>query len=303
MTKPLAILVSDIHLSHLPPAYRKLEPDWYEAMRRHLRRLAGFAERLEVPVLCAGDVFHKWNSPPKLINFAIDEMPILFNSIPGQHDLPHHRLDAIHESAYQTLRKTREGHSSKRMKVHHFPWGCSPYEEETELCPRRFNIALLHRFVNGPQPSVFSTRVESTTKYIQQEFEGFDLVVCGDHHSHFVVEPMKTAHKNEYPLIINVGQFLCRNRGESQHPNMLLLYEDMTFDQLGEKHHLDIFDDEAPTEEAAPPSTDLEPIFNQLDDLVLESKNLEDVISMLNNLSTRSKSSIQLIRSILDERQ
>lgn len=305
MSKPIAILVADIHLSHVAPNYRKLEPDWYEAMRRPLRDLASYSEEYEVPVLCAGDVFHKWNSPPKLINFAIEEIPHVFASIPGQHDLPHHRLDAVRDSAYHTLNMSRPTDSNwfKRIKVHYFPWGCSPYQEETELCSRRFNIALLHRFVNYSTESLWSTSKESMVQYIQEEFEGFDLVVCGDHHRHFVIDPPKNTRK-DLPKIVNVGQFLCRNRGESKHPNMFLLYDDMDVVQLRYRTNLDSFDEEcSDNDNLNPPLTDLGPLLSSLDALTIETRNLEDIIKMLSNAKSRSGASIQLIRSILDERQ
>ena len=108
--KPVALVCSDIHLCHTRPTSRSAEPDWYEAMARRLHQVDEIASYQQVPVLCAGDVFDRWNSPPELINFAIKNMPPMW-AVPGQHDLPHHRLDEVHRSglwmrAYQCIKES-----------------------------------------------------------------------------------------------------------------------------------------------------------------------------------------------------
>ena len=44
MGKVLAILCSDIHLSHNAPVARSAEPDWYIAMKRPLDEIADLAK-------------------------------------------------------------------------------------------------------------------------------------------------------------------------------------------------------------------------------------------------------------------
>ncbi|GAG04154.1 unnamed protein product, partial [marine sediment metagenome] len=148
MSKVLALLCSDLHLSHVPPAARSAESDWYAAMKRpldeirELARLHGKADGLkQVKILCAGDVFdssgadrRRWNSPPELINFAIDALPEGMYCIPGQHDLPNHNYGEIKRSAYWTLAKAGKLHNLPPGKsmllrldgsatVTAFPWG------------------------------------------------------------------------------------------------------------------------------------------------------------------------------------
>ena len=89
---PIAVAISDVHLSHTPPPARSEEPDWYEAMRRPLKQVEYIARRNEVPIICAGDLFHRWWSPPPLVNFAIKTCPKMF-AIPGQHDLQYHQYN------------------------------------------------------------------------------------------------------------------------------------------------------------------------------------------------------------------
>ena len=105
----IALLVGDIHLSAKAPLCRAKEPDWFEAMARPLMELVDLQKQIGKesdgipPILCAGDVFDRWNSPPELINFALEYLPPQMYSIPGQHDLPNHNYNEIDRSAYWTL--------------------------------------------------------------------------------------------------------------------------------------------------------------------------------------------------------
>ena len=101
----IAIVCSDIHLSHKPPLARSGEPDWYVAMARPLNELRGLHSDYGVPVVIAGDIFDRWNSPPELIRFALDNLPKGAWVIPGQHDLPYHDYGALNRSALGVLIK------------------------------------------------------------------------------------------------------------------------------------------------------------------------------------------------------
>ena len=54
-------------------------------MQRSLEQIRDLQKEFDCPVICAGDIFDKWNSPPELINFAYDNLPEIY-AIPGQHD-------------------------------------------------------------------------------------------------------------------------------------------------------------------------------------------------------------------------
>ena len=100
----IAVLCSDIHLSLKCPVARSAEPNWLEATKRSLDELRSVAEEHNAHVVVAGDIFDRWNSPPEIINFAIENLPNCY-AIPGQHDLPNHRYEEIERSAYYTLIK------------------------------------------------------------------------------------------------------------------------------------------------------------------------------------------------------
>lgn len=300
----IAILVSDIHLSHHAPRYRRAEPDWYEAMARHLRRLKKWQSDFQVPVLCAGDVFHRWNSPPKLINFAIENLPKHFISIPGQHDLPNHRLEAVKDSAYWTVKQTNEKlHFVHWFDAHHFPWGTNATDVKLPGRRPHPDIALLHRYVCDKKNAYPGAPEESFVDSVQEEFREFDLVVSGDHHRHFIHPSSANG-----PKVINVGQFLCRNRGESKHPNVFLLDSDLNTTALRDHkvEALDVFNDEDEDDSSnqeAKKSLELEGMLAAIDSLSMVSRDLQGVIDMIAKTNNRSRVSIDLIRSILSERE
>jgi len=57
-----AILVGDIHLRENKPICRT--DDWEKVMKTKLTLIKDTAKKYNVPVICAGDVFHTWNASP-----------------------------------------------------------------------------------------------------------------------------------------------------------------------------------------------------------------------------------------------
>ena len=109
MKKPhrIAILCSDLHLSLQRPACRA-DDDWMGVQAGYLNQLKQLAVDSNysfgtLPIAFAGDLFDKWNVQPELINFALEHLPDGMICVPGQHDLPNHRLDQVHRSGYGVL--------------------------------------------------------------------------------------------------------------------------------------------------------------------------------------------------------
>jgi DNA repair exonuclease SbcCD nuclease subunit len=63
---PLAVLVADLHLSLQQPACRADE-NWLAVQKRYLKQLSVIG----LAVICAGDIFDRWNPSPELLVFAI----------------------------------------------------------------------------------------------------------------------------------------------------------------------------------------------------------------------------------------
>lgn len=211
--KVIAIFCSDLHLSAKPPLIRAEEKDWFGAMKYQLDQLSDMTEKHKAPIYCAGDVFDRWNSSPELINFALENLPIMF-AIPGQHDMPLHSWELLERSAFRTLVKAkkifemppREPHAlDNNFFVYGYPWGI-PIERPKLAEPWKFNtIALIHEYTWIPghsYPGASDENMASKSKY-----EGWHSVVCGDNHKGFLTKCGDTQ-------VLNCGGFMRRKSDE-----------------------------------------------------------------------------------------
>ena len=251
MNKVIAVLTSDLHLSHKSPIARSAEKSWYDAMKRSLDELRSVSEKYDVPIICTGDIFDRWNSPPELINFAIDNLPKMY-AIPGQHDLPNHRLDEIEKSAYWTLVKSGiiinlTGKNSeykfigstdfvKKAKsplcVYAFPWGI-----DIEPLPigmgGAIHLAVIHSYIWTTGHSYpGADKNQRVGKYYKQ-LEGYDVAVFGDNHQGFIIDAEygtkvalnKTGQLT--PHVMNCGTLRRRKIDEIDYkPQIGLLHSD-----------------------------------------------------------------------------
>jgi len=249
----VAIACSDIHLSLKAPLARAGEPDWLEAMKRMAYEIDEIADYHDVPVLCAGDVFDRWNSSPELINWALKHLPKLY-AIPGQHDLPTHNLDLIEKSAYWTLVKAGkihnlsvgENHGYKDMIFQGFPWGVPL--EPCERTDKRIHIALVHRYIWKKGKSYPGAPKDAHIRKQQDAHKGWDVVIYGDNHKGFLQEGDTT--------IFNCGTLLRRKSDEiGYRPQVGLILDDGTV----EPHYLNIKADIiTETEKLRTPEEDME---------------------------------------------
>lgn len=198
--KVIAIFCADLHLSLTAPIWRSNEPDWFAAMQRPLNYIKEIQFlNNDCPVLCAGDIFHRWNAPPELINFAIEYLPLNMYCIPGQHDLPLHNYDDIKKSAYWTLIKAgiiNYLHPNKCVVLDNnivlwgFPFGF-PIKATSKRIDKVINnpsikhIAIAHEYVwikGHSYPSAPPSRKVSKIKTTKL---GYDIIIYGDNHIGF----------------------------------------------------------------------------------------------------------------------
>jgi len=228
--KVIAILCADIHLSLNAPIWRSVEPDWFAAMKRPLDELRFLQEKFNCPVICAGDIFDRWNSPPELINFAYDNLPKMY-SIPGQHDLPLHKYDDIKKSAYLSLINmdiiqnilpecfVKRG----RLVLHGFPFGFPiiPLDKkwEGDKVPA-IHIAIIHEYRCMEGKSFSKAPDESYLRMNEKNLIGYDVIVYGDNHKGFITKV------NNDSTIFNCGTLLRRKSDEINYkPQVGLLSE------------------------------------------------------------------------------
>lgn len=250
--KVIAILCADIHLSAKPPIWRSAEPDWYEAMQRPLKELRDLQKEYNCPVLCAGDVFDKWNSPPELINFALKFLPNNMHCIPGQHDLPDHNYREIERSAYWTLVHagkictfTEEWRFWDDFIYRGFPFG-----SKLKPCTKkddRMKVAVIHEYKwmrghsypDAPEENKISGKLSKL---------GYDVIVYGDNHKGFLFANM------EGTTVFNCGTLMRRHSDEIDYkPQVGLLLESgkvvAHFLDISDDMHIEGVDDSTPVED------------------------------------------------------
>lgn len=221
----VAIYCSDIHLCSKPPLFRSAEPDWYEAMARPLRQLKELSVSYNVPIICAGDVFDRWNPPPELINFALTNLPVMY-SIPGQHDLPMHSYTDIKKSAYWTLvysgtlNHLEPGKSVtiNNIRLHPFPWGfeVTPLQDPHDLL---LEVAVIHAYIWTKKTGYHGAPQGKRAGRWREKLAGYDGVVFGDNHNPFII-----SLGDGRGSIVNTGGFMVRKSDDRHKPGVVLLH-------------------------------------------------------------------------------
>lgn len=181
----IAILASDIHISNCPSA-RSAELSWFAVMKRQFDELRELQILHNCPIIYAGDIFHKYNASPELINFAIENLPRGY-SIPGQHDLPDHRMDQIKKSAYHTLCEADillnledSKLISQKLIAHPFPWGVEIRQKEPERWIDglgAIHLAVVHSYIWKEGCSYVGASEDQKYTGYMLKLQGYDAAV------------------------------------------------------------------------------------------------------------------------------
>lgn len=246
--KPIAVACSDLHLSLRQPACRN-EDDWLGVQKYYLDQLNTLARRFNIPVLCAGDIFDRWNPPPELIHFAMSNLPDGMIAIPGQHDLPYHSLDLMHKSGYGVLALSEKIKDiSGRQYYHRMPgskdlqitgvaWGQSvPSLAETGNCIGCLQILLIHQFCWIPEKGYPGAPAKSNLISIARNLSNYSTAIFGDNHKGFTaVVDREWGDMKLNCHVMNCGTFIRRKSDEKQYkPSIGLIFSDGTI----KKHEL-----------------------------------------------------------------
>lgn len=226
--EPLAVLISDIHLSEKAPVARSAEPDWFAAMARPLRVIRKVARKLCVPVICAGDVFDRAQPSSRLINFALDELPEMY-SVPGQHDLPFHEYAAMEQSAYGTMVKVERIFSlppgepvtlpGGAVSLFGFPWEHDIHAPCSDVLGLR--MAVVHEYIWADSNTSYpGAKEEQSVAGFRKRLKGYDCALFGDNHKGFLAKSGKCT-------VYNHGGFINRKTDEREAiPGYGILYAD-----------------------------------------------------------------------------
>ena len=291
-----AIFCSDIHLSLTPPVFRSNEPDWFAAMARPLNEIKALKEKHNCNVYCAGDIFHKWNAPPELINFAIKNLPYMI-TIPGQHDLPYHKLEEIERSAYHTLVMTEAIYNISSQNTHlskhgvymtGFPYGVKLKRNQSNAKEDQITVAMKHEYTWKTGFGYPGAPEEN--RVINMPSNGYDFVVCGDNHQAF--KSGKT---------VNCGTLMVRNANEINYiPSVWLLVRNRQRYEMV-RHQLDtsedVYLDTSVLDAAGIDVTDMKGLIAELQKLESDSFDFEKAIEVYCKGHKVKKAIIEILKA------
>lgn len=251
MSKAIAILASDLHLSATPPPARAGEPDWYAAQRRPLQELQKLSLECDAPIIYAGDIFDRWNSSPEVINFAIDNLPRGY-SIYGNHDLPNHSPSELHRSAYAVLVKAKVlcdigGRlllPDQGLHLFAFPWGSELKPCGDEWRAGYVRLAVVHRYIWTTGHSFPGATDATAIGTYRPLLSGYHAAVFGDNHKGFLAPAGFVVGGSVVGCnIINTGGFMRRKSDEADYRPMVgLLLDDGTIEPYYLDQSRDVFE-------------------------------------------------------------
>ena len=242
MSEVLAVLCSDLHLSHRCPIARSAEPDWYAAMKRPLDELRQLAEGYDVPIVCAGDLLDRPSEPAELVNWAIGNLPKMY-SIYGQHDIFYHSSDSLPRTAYWTLvecgviinleqvNSMHYGSQGKSIFVFGYPWRTEIWPANREIGV--VNLAVIHKYLWTKGSGFPGAPTENHISASVSQLQGYDAAVFGDNHNSFIAYADKCS-------VVNPGTLMKRKLSERDYKPMVGLLKD---DASIEPHYLDCSQD------------------------------------------------------------
>lgn len=221
--RPDAILCADLHMREDQPSCRI--DDFWETQKEKLTQLSHIQNHYDPtpPILCAGDLFHKWKASPRLLSMVLEHLPNDMIVIPGNHDLPAHNLNKLDWSALMTLEKAGKiillmepfYKNNWGFKVHPFPYGTNL---KHALKSRHAKVALVHHFTyKGRKP--FPGAIGGVGSFMKK-LKGYDLILCGDNHQPFV-------HENNGTIFVSPGSMSRQSSDQMKHkPRVYFWYSD-----------------------------------------------------------------------------
>lgn len=234
MSKPILIMTSDWHLREDTPVART--DDYAEAQWHALKRINQLSYQYDIPVLHAGDLVHKWRpiKPslyPGFFGRVNQMLPKQFFVVPGQHDLPEHRLELLNESALQLLMPYRGSilwqagvwtEIVKGVRVRAYPYGTTPEPADRT---DGFKICAAH-FLTWHKDKPFPGCKDDNAMTVLKRLKGYDLILVGDNHQTFQVEYRART-------LLSPGSLMRMTAKQMEHkPAVFLLYRNGTIKRM-----------------------------------------------------------------------
>jgi len=286
------IFTADWHLRKNPP--RSRTDDYWSVQERKLRFILKLAQE-SPPLLVAGDFFDQPRPGPFLECWTIKllkEYNIRPIVVPGQHDMPGHSLDQLPDSGLGVLAAAGVIHIVEEFSQPviiptgtEIIWGCAygqnPHPSMNDN--QRFNILLWHYMViDSP---LWPGQIADHASTILKKFQQFDLIVTGDNHQTFTVQPDKPGDKGRFisggtgRCLVNPGSMMRMTAAQVNHCPCVFKWESGELEQVFlpiEKDVLDLTDLERTQEKNGRISAFIESLDNQYEIGLSYNKNLEE---------------------------
>lgn len=225
IVQPIAVLVSDLHLTLKQPACRA-DKDWRAVQIAYLSQLEAIAD--ECPIICAGDIFDRWNASPELINFALEYLPDGMICVPGQHDLPNHSIGEMGRSGYGVLKW-----AGKIIDISDRCWNTraifalgAGWNQTVKswvsytMHQAALKVAVIHRYCWIKGSSYPGAPETSNASSFKKELEGYNVAIFGDNHQKFITKVGNCT-------VVNCGGFIRRKSDEIDYrPAVGVLHSD-----------------------------------------------------------------------------
>lgn len=267
-------------------------------MKSHFDQLRDILLKHKAPPLFyAGDIFHKWNSPPELINFLLSEMPEGY-AIPGNHDLPYHNYADRKKSAYWTLVKARklidlqpgQRVNLPGISVTAWPFGSVP--EPPAKYPAVPHVALIHAYCWKDGHTHPGAPEDQHVGRWRERLKRYTGLVFGDNHQPFTHQPKPSS------WVRNGGAFMRQTTAEQDvQPTVGLIWSDGTLteeklDRRGDEFH--------PPDEFSDAAGSDEEMENLLTELAAVGEKRQDFRGALKRAADRSTVNPEVRRLVLE---
>lgn len=230
MKKATLLLSADWHIRSDVPENRV--DDFLGAQEKKIDFILDTSNRYDCPVLIAGDIGDK----SKWENWLLEKYVKKFKAhcqriyvLPGQHDLPNHRLDKLSESGLGVLAASLAIKLLVDPMIYiqgienfPFPFGKKILKIE-EYQNKKFgksgnqNIAIIHQLVS--QSKLWQGQENFiSAKSLLKKFPCYNLIISGDNHQSFV-------EKYKGRLLINPGSIMRATISQFNHKPKIYLWK------------------------------------------------------------------------------
>lgn len=219
-----AILAADLHIRADIPLCRT--DDYLKAQWNKLGFIFELCQKNDCPLLVAGDIGNKSQWPNWLLEKVIsiiNKYKISILCIPGQHDLPEHRLDCLERSGCGVLHEAKTVEIISNPIIMNATYGLFPFPYGQKIINHKStgspNVAITHQMVIENK-LLWPDQKAPKGHELLKKFPKYNLILSGDNHNPFVA-------KYEGRLLVNPGSMMRMTAVQIDHkPRVYKWYTD-----------------------------------------------------------------------------